>query len=90
MASVKVVRRGPSRAEARAAAERLQAASGTAARRREIERRVSELAREETRLACEGFYEGAQAAARERRYWEFLRALLDAPLGPGEPGATMH
>jgi hypothetical protein len=58
--------------------------------REHVERRVRFLAVEETRLAREGFYEGAQAAARERRYWEFLRALMEAPLGRLQTRREMH
>jgi hypothetical protein len=86
MASVRVMRRAR-RADSDGTAA---GARRAAPRREEVEDRVRSLACEETRLAREGFYEGAQAAARERRYWEFLRALLDAPLGRPAARGSVH
>jgi hypothetical protein len=59
-------------------------------RRAEVEQRVRSLAAEETRLAAAGFFEGARAAAKERRYWEFIRALLDAPLASAPTPHRVH
>ena len=87
MASVRVVRRAR-RTGSGAAADGARGA--VAPRREEVEDRLRFLACEETRLAREGFYEGAQEAARERRYWEFLRALIEAPLGRPAARGSAH
>ena len=92
MASVRVARR-PKAAVAGGpgvVAARGPEVAPAAQRREQVELRVGRLAQEETRLAREGFYEGAQEAARQRRYWEFLRALMDAPLARPQADGAVH
>ncbi len=61
-----------------------------AGRRAHVERRVRFLEREESRLALAGNYAEARETAHERRYWEFIRALLAAPAPPRAPNALVH
>jgi hypothetical protein len=61
-----------------------------AGRRAHVERRVRFLEREESRLALAGNYDEARETANERRYWEFIRALLAAPAAPRAPDALVH
>lgn len=60
------------------------------ARRAYVERRVRFLEREERRFARGGFAEEAHEAARERRYWEFMRALLSGSPITLEAPTTLH
>jgi hypothetical protein len=70
--------------------ERRTLAERAMARREHVERRLGFLTAEESRLALAGNFEAAQETARERRYWQFVRALLGAPTTVGAPGATVH